>query len=343
MTGTRSSFVLVAVLAAQAIWLSHSDAQTGGEKEPGGDVSLRQRAEDIARAASKRFTEILSGEEGTKVTDGESPDNETLDPVWDWLGQAARAYRGVIVTKLKDPSGEIAILTPSGATPPKLPTAPAAAEQVLEPAPQLGWTYLVESLREWLARASRSYRTEIVKNLLEPQVHEPMQAAEPALEAAPAPAPADVAAAPRAGLAGDGAAKPAAPGVESQPPAVAEAKQPSADEANAKRRAEAEAEAKREADREAKRQAEAEAEAMRKADREAEAEAKRKAVAEAEAKRRADREAKRQAEAEAEAKRKAEREAKRSAEAEAAAKRQADREAKRKAEAEVEAKRKAER
>jgi nucleoid-associated protein YgaU len=307
MTGTRSSFVLVAVLVAQAVWLSHSDAQTGGgEKELGGDVSLRQRAEDLARAASKRFTEILSGEEGTKAAEGEAPNNETLEPVWGWLGQAAAAYRGVIITKLKDPSGEVAILTPPGATPPKLPIWPAAAEEVREPAPQLGWTYLVESMREWLARANRSYRTEIVKKLVEPQLPEPMDAAGQAPEAAPLPAPVEqrITPAPKADIAAGTVATPAEPKAEAKLETGAGAEKKPA--ANAKRNAEAET----------KRKAEAEADAKRKAD----AEAKRKAEAEAEANRKAERDAKLKAEAEAQAKRKAE------ADADAQAKRLAEEE-----------------
>jgi nucleoid-associated protein YgaU len=337
MTGTRSSFVLVAVLAAQAVWLSHSDAQTGGgEKELGGDVSLRQRAEDLARAASKRFTEILSGEEGTKAAEGEAPNNETLEPVWGWLGQAAAAYRGVIITKLKDPSGEVAILTPPGATPPKLPTSPAAAEEVREPAPQLGWTYLVESMREWLARANRSYRTEIVKKLVEPQLPEPMDAAGQAPEAAPLPAPVEqrITPAPKADIAAGTVATPAEPKAEAKLETGAGAEKKPA--ANAKRNAEAETKRKAEAEADAKRKADAEAKRKAEAERQADRDAKRKAEAEAVAKRQADREAKRKAEAEAEAKRKAERDAKLKAEAEAQAKRKAE------ADADAQAKRLAE-
>jgi nucleoid-associated protein YgaU len=241
-----------------------------------------------------------------KAAEGEAPNDKTLEPVWGWLGQAAAAYRGVIITKLKDPSGEVAILTPPGATPPKLPTSPAAAEEVREPAPQLGWTYLVESMREWLARANRSYRTEIVKKLVEPQLPEPMDAAGQAPEAAPLPAPVEqrITPAPKADIAAGTVATPAEPKAEAKLETGAGAEKRPA--ANAKRNAEAET----------KHKAEAEADAKRKAD----AEAKRQAEAEAEAKRQADREAKLKAEAEAQAKRKAE------ADADAQAKRLAEEE-----------------
>jgi nucleoid-associated protein YgaU len=341
MTGTRSSFVLLIILVSHAASLTPVLAQ----EKSGGDVSLRQRAEDLARAASDRFSEILSGEPSDKVAQGPGGkgtprEAQPLDPVWDWLGQASRAYRGVIITKLKNPSGDVAVLVPPDNTASKLPAAPAAGEMVREPEPRLGWTYLVERVREWLAQANRSYRTEVVKKLVEPQPAIEAPAAATAPERAsvppPGPAPQAVAAAREADTA-QKATEAKAGKTEAEAKRKAEAVAKRKADAEAKRKAEAEAEAKRKAEAEAKRKAEAEAEAKRKAD----AEAKRKAEAEEAAKRKAEAEAKRKAEAEEAAKRKAEAEAKRKAEAEAEAKRKAEAEAKRKAEAEAEAKRKA--
>jgi nucleoid-associated protein YgaU len=366
MTGTRSSFVLLVVLVSHAASLEPVLAQ----EKSGGEPTLRQRAEDLARDASDRFTEILSGDRGSKVAEGADKgagpgagaDGRPLDPIWDWLGQASRAYRGVIITKLRNPSGDVAILVPPGGSAPKLPTAPIAGEIVREPEPRLGWTYMVESVREWLARANRSYRTEVVKKLVEPRGGVPARTAEvapesavPAAPAPEAPAAQQMAAAPQADAAADVAAakvepksdekRKAAAAVEAKREAEAEAKRKAEAAAEAKRKAEAaaeaqrkaEAEAKRKADADAKRKAEAEAEAKRKAA----AEAKQKAEAAAEAQRKADAEAKRKAEAAAEAQRKADADAKRKAEAAAEAQRKADAEAKRKAEVAAEAQRKA--
>ncbi|HEX9881396.1 MAG TPA: hypothetical protein VGA65_02710, partial [Hyphomicrobium sp.] len=310
MTSTRSSFVLLVILVAQALTFSQVHAQA--QDESGGDALLRQRAEDLAKAASERFSEILSGETGDEVAQGPARETEPLDPVWDWLGQASRAYRGVIITKLKSPSGEVAVLVPPGRAAPKLPTAPAASEVAREPELRLGWTYLVESVREWLADANRSYRTEVVKKLVQPVPSVPSRTAEAVPEPAsalPEPAPQQMAAAPKVDGVGD-EAKAVQPKVESKAESKAEAKRKAA--------AEAEAEAKRKAVSEAKQKAEAAAK------RKAEAEDNRKSEAEAAAKRKAEAGANRKVEAEAAAKRKAEAEAKRKAEAEAAAKRKAE-------------------
>lgn len=340
MTGTRSSFVLLVILASHAIPLSHAEATSAqAEERSAADLTLRQRAEDLARAASQRFSEILAGEQRPNAAQGSDAEADPLAPVWNWFGEADRTYQGVIIAKFKNPSGAVAILAPPGTPAPQLPTLPAAAEAVREPEPRLGWTYIVETMREWLARANRLYRTEIVRRLQHPRPAEPLEATGQAPEAAQptTPAPQPIAPAPQADAAGGTTAT--APEPKGEAKVETEAKpSPSAgaqpkDEAEAKGE---EAEAKREAEAEAKREAEDKAEAQRKA----EAETKRKA--ETEAKREAEAEAKRKAEAKAEAKRKAEAEAKRKAEAEAEAKSKAEGEAERKAEAEVEAKRKAE-
>ncbi|MFA9550076.1 MAG: LysM peptidoglycan-binding domain-containing protein [Hyphomicrobium sp.] len=138
---------------------------------------MRRRAEDLAGAASKRFSDILSEQEGDakihhkgRDAGGKSAQRAndlTLIPVWDWLARASRDYENIIVAKLKNPSGEVKIVTPPSRVlaQAELPTAP---EQT-PPPPQPGWGSIIENIREWLARANRSYHNEVVKKLAQPR------------------------------------------------------------------------------------------------------------------------------------------------------------------------------
>ena len=366
MTGMRSLFVL-AMLGAHG-------AAAADNEVPQVTPALRQRAEDLAGAASQRFTDILDGGKRQELAQSGAPLEATdkpaaagtFAPVWNWLARSSEAYDDVVIAQLKNPDGWTVIVQRSGdAEPVPAPSAPTAQE---EPPRELrGWSGLVEMMRDWLARANRSYRNEIVKPLLEPVqpappsefVEQPPSGASPSpmapqteeqikrdAEAADAKRVAEEAEAQRRSLqakrtAEEDEAKRKAEAAaqakgdsgasKSKRAADAEAKR-TADEAESKRRMEAQAaDAERRADEE-KRRAEA-AEAKRKA----QAEARAKLVEEAaEARRKADAEAKRVAD-EAEAKRKVD-EAKRIAD-EAEAKRKAD-EAKRLAE-EADAERKA--
>jgi nucleoid-associated protein YgaU len=390
MAGIRSSFVLLTLLGTHAVG---SSAAAAGPVGPGqgitvvagqatqqspADEATRRRAEALAREASDRFTEILTDkpgrlpEEGSRAQDSD----QVLAPVWEWLARASMYYQDVIIAKLKDPAGEVMFesppatiaaaptapppaASPPSAIAPPLPIAIVPAEEDADgPSIQLGWTSVVEGVRDWLARANRSYRTEIVKKLVrpaEPETHEttvavaaPGAEAEPAAETVPPPQtapssddapPAAAAAAPtKAEMRSDGSEAIAIP--ERKATVVPGSSQPAETKV-------AEANAAGQADRKAAADA---AEAERRADVEAaaEAEAKRQAEAAAEAKRIAEAkaQAQRNAEAAAEAKRKAEAEAaaKRTSEAASAAKRRAEaaEEAQRKAAAAAEEKRKAE-
>ncbi|MES0403834.1 MAG: hypothetical protein ABUJ93_10065, partial [Hyphomicrobium sp.] len=138
---------------------------------------MRRRAEDLAGAASKRFSDILSEQEGDAPVQDKGRDageksaqranDLTLIPVWDWLARASRDYENIIVAKLKNPSGEVKIVTPPRRVlaQAELPTAP---EQT-PPPPQPGWGSIIENIREWLARANRSYHNEVVKKLAQPR------------------------------------------------------------------------------------------------------------------------------------------------------------------------------
>jgi len=190
MTGIRSSFVLLATFTGLAVGSVQAQASptSGGSSAAQriGDQSarqyesagnLRRRAEDLAGAASKRFSDILSEQEGdAKIHDkgrdagGKSApraNDLTLIPAWDWLARASRDYENIIVAKLKNPSGEVKIVRPPRRVlaQAELPTAP---EQT-PPPPQPGWGSIIENIREWLARANRSYHNEVVKKLAQPR------------------------------------------------------------------------------------------------------------------------------------------------------------------------------
>lgn len=400
MTGIRSSFVLLAVLTGPQPWIgmaAAADTPRQGAIElaadqsgtgAASDANVRKRAEDLAGAASERFTQILSdkdkaaGQDEAEKTTAAAPqdgsDDSIFAPVWDWLAQASKEYQDVIIVKLRDPKSEPAILTAPEA-PKETPAAPTVTAQAPEQAPEqapsepqtaapsepesapsLQWGSITTTIQEWLARANRSYRNEIVKKLRSPQegpagAPEPGEAPKAVVEqeappAAPEAAPAEEEA--PVAQTQTGVDLPVANPkrvAETERKAEAE-KQRVAEAADAKRKADEaekqrladEAEAARKAEDEKQRLA-AEAEAKRKAD---EAEAERKRLAEAEAEKQrlaAEAEAKRQAdEAEAERKRLAEEEAARKAEAEKQ-RLAAEAETKRKAdEAEVERKRLAE-
>ncbi len=190
MTGIRSSFVLLAAFTGLAVGSVQVQASptSGGSSTTQriGDQSarqhesagnLRRRAEDLAGAASKRFSDILSEQEGDAQVHDKGRDaggksaqranDPTLIPVWDWLARASRDYENIIVAKLKNPSGEVKIVTPPRRVlaQAELPTAP---EQT-PPPPQPGWGSIIENIREWLARANRSYHNEVVKKLMQPR------------------------------------------------------------------------------------------------------------------------------------------------------------------------------
>lgn len=393
MLGNRAILILavvsIATTSGERPALAAPDALRGGfmlaaddglKVQTPADAIQRKRAEDLAREASERFTDILSKDKAKKADVDTSErreqaaSKEAMAPVWDWLARASERYEDVIVAKLRNPSGEIAIETrprvvaQQDAVAQAAPEAAAPVPQQEAPAlsPSLSWGSVVESVREWLARANRSYRTVIVKELKAPVAPEvkpiagaPVPAAEqkaPEMKAdASAPAVAPAAPAPpepaieapvRKSMAIASAdAKRTARETEEKRKAEAQAKQKAAaeakrlaeqkrkEEAEANRRAEAEAkrvaEEKRRAEAEAKRMAEVEAKRVAEEKRRAEAEAKRKVAAEAERAAEAKRKAD-EAKRVADAKRKAD-EAKQVADAEAA-KRQAEADAKRLAE-----------
>ena len=190
----------------------------------------------------------------------QTPENENggaFTPVWDWLARSAQAYDDIVIAQLKEKDGWTVIVQRNDkASPPAAQTpAPAAGE---EPQRELrGWSGLVEVVRDWLARANRSYRTEIVKPLLEP-----VPGVEPAPEVATQPAPqappAPMAAQPPAAATGDATKDDAAAERIKQEAQAADTNR-AIDETEAKGKVEdekrlaAQAEAKRKAEADAKR------------------------------------------------------------------------------------------
>ena len=191
MTGNRSFFVLMAACIALTVGSggaqsSPTSAGSGAASSNAGEPSrqhesksnVRRRAEDLAGAASERFSEILSKQEGEKPIQvggadasrerAQRSNRPTLIPVWDWLARASRDYENVIIAKLKNPSGEVEIETsPNRAMAQgEVPSTRLAQDA---PASQFGWGSIIETIRDWLARANRSYRNEIVRNLVQPR------------------------------------------------------------------------------------------------------------------------------------------------------------------------------
>lgn len=288
------------------------------ENQPQSDApGLRQRAEDLARAASQRFTEILDKKDQPaseaspmRADAGKAGSPTPYTRALDWLARSSKSYDDVVIAQLKSKDGWTTLVQSTGAADANADThAPAASG----PAPELrGWSGLVELLRYWLARANSAYRNDIVRPLREPSSGIAPGPIERAEQPKAAPAPITV--------------------IDS-----AELKRKQQAEEQVKREAEA-ADRQRHAE-EARRAAEEDASRQRAADLQRRADEAKRLAAAAEEKRKAQAEARARLIAEAEERRKAEVEAKRKAQAEQ--KRLAAAEAKRKADA-AEAQRKAE-
>lgn len=331
MTSMRSLFVLAISLGTHGA--------VAAEGQPNTDTpELRQRAEDLARAASERFTDILDGDRKAVAQAKEPPRPEQphahgdarMKPVWDWLERSAQSYDDVVVAQLKSKDDTWTTIVEG----------PGGAGAASEPAPQLrGWSGLLEHVRHWLARANRAYRTQIVTPLSTRDGQTLPAEAEPRAPIAASAAGSGAQTAPASAMAQEQAAEAIRREAEAadklRHEAQAAEEKRAAEEAESKKRAQLQAaDIQRRADEE-KRLAAAAAEK-----RKAQEEARARLIKEAEDKRAADEaESKRRAEEQAaEIQRRADEEKRR--ESEAAAKTKADAEAKRVAEA-AEAKRKA--
>ena len=143
----------------------------------------RARAEDLARAASERFTEVMpkvgdgprvaQGERTGPARTGEAPDAGD-HPVMRWLERAAKSYQKSIAGKLSEP-----VPNPGGKSPQNSDTARTAPVPGAQDSTagndgllhrlddQAHWTS--ERVQDWLSKAKRSYRSEIARKLSVPQ------------------------------------------------------------------------------------------------------------------------------------------------------------------------------
>lgn len=148
------------------------------------DNPLRRRAEELAEAASERFSQVVPAEaekarpgEMRKAEDGRagSPppgdaasdrDGATvLAPVVAWAERAAEAYQQTIVPALAGGgTGGAGIKVPS---PGEIAAAREPSAQASESGESLGDAIarVRDAIQEWLARANRTYQTEIARKL----------------------------------------------------------------------------------------------------------------------------------------------------------------------------------
>ena len=113
MSSMRSIFILALLSAPGGVAAENEATQVSPQ--------LRQRAEDLAGAASKRFTDLLDGRQRTAQVAPQTPATEnsgTFAPVWDWLARSAQAYDDVVITKMKEKDGWTVIVQRNDKAPP---------------------------------------------------------------------------------------------------------------------------------------------------------------------------------------------------------------------------------
>jgi len=95
MTGMRFLFVL-AMLGANGAIAAEDQSQSEAP-------ALRQRAEDLARAASQRFTEILDTGKQTQPSATQADGKGSPTPyarVVDWLARSSKSYDDIVIAEL---------------------------------------------------------------------------------------------------------------------------------------------------------------------------------------------------------------------------------------------------
>lgn len=258
MSSKRFVFALTALGAASAILVPA--VGRADDQRQAAPTGIRQQAEDLAKAASEEFSDLLAPQQKQQSKGGApagaadaKPEGETapgsaidtaLAPVWDWLARSAKTYDGVVVAQLRSGDNWNVVLARNGiATGSIVAAATAAAPHTANardaesPEPH-GWGGLVETVRDWLARANRSYRNEIVRPLRELPSGTPSDVAQPEEKPALAVSRADVSASPAAGV--DAKAS------GDQPPMAIETPKALVADAASRRRAEKELKARRE-------------------------------------------------------------------------------------------------
>lgn len=150
--------------------------------------SLRSRAEDLAAAASQRFSEVTEAAKepvnerrivqapppppspvrtqpppsqpaAQPEAPGKSGQERFAAPVYDWLERSAREYQRVVIKGLSEPGasrGGAPVASPAQPASPRARDGSVVGDIVTD-------TQI--ALQDWLARANRTYQTEIVRKL----------------------------------------------------------------------------------------------------------------------------------------------------------------------------------
>jgi len=222
MKAARSIVAPIVVLAAcGTIVLAHADTGNG----PSGIDAVRQLAEEMADAASKRFSEVLKGERVAQAQGSRSPapgappaaDEDPWTAALRWYEHSGREYQSIMRRLAQSggpqaPGSQPASQPPPQAQPPSPRSQPAPSAPAAQPPPPPPAAQVVagegESGTDWLTRSSERFQS-LMRRLAE--------------GAAP-PQPSRV-------------AQPVAPAVQpSQPPAVAIAKPPESSKGDDERR-----------------------------------------------------------------------------------------------------------
>jgi nucleoid-associated protein YgaU len=150
-----------------------SNADRSEHRDP-----ARARAEELARAASERFSELVPPPAGTRAaqkepgsgegdagarSSGEAAEGQGSQ----WLERSAREYQRLIIKKLSQPPSP----PPSDARQTGTAPGPAPAGNTGQILPWLEDRALAarERAQDWLAKANRSYRGEIARRLSVPR------------------------------------------------------------------------------------------------------------------------------------------------------------------------------
>ena len=162
MKAARSGIAALVLLAAGAAVVL-AQLQTADRAKAADPV--RERAEDLARSASKRFGEVLKDGRPAEAEGKQPPAPSAGDDPWSaarkWLERSSHDYKS-IVRRLSKGGGAVTAQTTS---PPGAPTAKVAEPQ---PRPVAGKTEPQEGAgtSDWLSRSSERFQ-EIMRKLAE--------------------------------------------------------------------------------------------------------------------------------------------------------------------------------
>lgn len=158
------SDVIVAFDAVRDTPVIIPDAETAAD-------DVRRRAEELGRAATKEFDERVRDLDRARIADAARRDQQRtdrpqatgsdgtiFDPIVNWMDQSTREYQRVIIPKLA---------TGGTAEPPPetVQDRPRDAETPATDVKIAVGGSLIESMRDWLARANRGYQNDVMRKL----------------------------------------------------------------------------------------------------------------------------------------------------------------------------------